>query len=243
MEQSSSRPSNLGFRMFTIIDRRFSLLLASLGILTLVISQAWAEPGVVPGPQPQTIRFEVFGRADSELSESARQYAEALGARTEGLEVVFHDVLSDREQLSRLWKLAKQAGRDKPVVPAFYCCGQMQFGFDSEEKNGADLENMFTADVYTRSTCPRCQSAKAFIRSTLQPEWPALRFRIYEITYDTAARNRYEELCRSRGKVPGLPTLHFAGQVIIGYQGDHITGAQWESLIRSVADRADVGER
>jgi hypothetical protein len=183
--------------------------------------------------------LEVFGRGDSELSESARKYAEQLGARTRGLEVIFHDVLAEADQLSRLWKLARQSGRDKPVVPAFYVCGQIHYGFTSEQQNGADIENLFTADIYTRSSCPRCESAKAFIRSTLQPRWPALRFRIYEITQDTAARNRFEELCRSRGQVPGLPTLDFAGQVIIGYQGDHITGAQWESLIQRAARNTD----
>ncbi len=115
----------------------------------------------------------------------------------------------------------------------------MHYGFTNEQQNGADIEDLFTVDVYTRSSCPRCQSAKAFISNTLQPRWPALRFRIYEITYDTAARNRYEELCRSRGQVPGLPTLDFAGQVIIGYQGDQITGTQWESLIRRVAANND----
>ncbi len=35
--------------------------------------------------------------------------------------------------------------------------------------------------------------------------------------------------------MPGLPTIHFAGQVLIGYQGDHITGAEYESLIRRVS--------
>ena len=196
---------------------------------------SWGQTRVVSGSSTETIRMEVFLRGDSDLCEVARQYAQQLGQRTRGLEVVFHDVLKDREQLKRLWSLAHESGRDKPVVPAFLCCSQIHYGFTSEEENGADVENLFTADVYTRSSCPRCQSAKRFISSTLQPRWSALRFRIYEITYDTDARQRYEELCRSQGKVPGLPTLHFAGQVIIGYQGDHITGAQWASLIERAA--------
>ena len=215
---------------------RFILCLAAFVCYT--DAPLWGQTRVVPGSPAETIRIEVFLRGDSDLCEGARQYAQQLGQRTRGLEVVFHDVLKDREQLKRLWTLARESGRDKPVVPAFLCCSQIHYGFTSEEENGADVENLFTADVYTRSSCPRCQSAKRFISSTLQPRWPALRFRFYEITYDTAARQRYEELCRSQGKVPGLPTLHFAGQVIIGYQGDHITGAQWASLIeRAAADR------
>jgi hypothetical protein len=185
-----------------------------------------------------SIRLEVFSRGGSELSSQAENYARELGERTRGLDVVIHDVLKDQAQLARLWKLAGDAGRDKPVVPAFYSCGRLYFGFSSAEKTGPAIESLFTAEVYTRSTCPRCQSAKVFI-SQLQARWPALRFRIYEITYDTAARQRYEELCRSRGQIPGLPTLYFAGQVIIGYQGDSITGAQWENLIRRVSGSAD----
>ncbi len=179
----------------------------------------------------QTIRLEVFGRGDSKLSDNAKAFAERLANRTPGLEFVFHDVLEDKEQLSRLWSLARKGGRDKPVVPAFYCCGQMLFGFTSEEQNGSSIENLFTVDVYTRSTCSRCASGKRFIESTLKPRWPALKFRIYEITYDAAARNRYMQLSQSRGLVPGLPTFHFAGQVIVGYQGDHATGRQWVNAI------------
>ena len=224
--------------MSTRVGKSF-LMLSIMILASVPFALGNAQSPVVGSPTPQTIRLEVFGRGDSELSKAAFAYGKQLGERTRGLDVVFHDVLSDRQQLSRLWKLAKQSGRDKPVVPAFFCCGQMFFGFSSERENGRDIENLFTVDVYTRSTCSRCQAGKAFIASTLQPRWPALRFRIYEITGDIAARNRYEELCRSRGQVPGLPTLDFADQVIIGYQGDHITGAQWESLIHRVTGNGE----
>ncbi len=214
---------------------RVNCLILGLAVFVSTQLPTWGQTRVASNSAPETIRLEVFLRGDSDLCEVARQYAEQLGQRTRGLEVVFHDVLEDREQLKRLWALARESGRDKPVVPAFLCCSQIHYGFTSEQENGADVENLFTVDVYTRSSCPRCQSAKQFISRSLQPRWPALRFRIYEITYDATARQRYEELCRSQGKVPGLPTLHFAGQVIIGYQGDHITGAQWTSLIERAA--------
>lgn len=189
-------------------------------------------------PDANKIYLEVFIRGDSDKSTRGAQYARDLGERTPGLEVVIHDVLEDRAQLSRLWKLAKRSGREKPVVPAFYCCDRLYFGFDDPQKTGPSIENLFTADIYARSTCPKCIKAKAFLKK-LEPRWPALRMRIYEITTDAAARNRYQELCRSKGRLPGLPTIHFAGQVMIGYQGDSITGAQFENLIRRVsgADR------
>ena len=224
------------------------MIASRLLTLQLALLVVWTAGGQIPihGQPPQvvhspvhTIRLEVFVRSDSEISGQAAQFAKELGARTRGLEVVIHDVIEDRDQLSRLWQLTRQAGRDKPVVPAFYCCDRLYFGFTSSQKTGPLIEDLYTAHVYTRSTCTRCQSAKAFI-SRLSPRWPALRFRIYEITYDAEARRRYEELCRSRGRLPGLPTLHFARQVIIGYQGDHITGAEWENLIRRVSGETVV---
>ena len=220
--------------------RNVTWLLILFGFLALPGQRLSAQSVLTTRIEPEAIRVELFGRGDSDLSQTARDYIERLGKENQGLEVVFHDVLEDREQLARLWALAKKTGRDKPVVPAFYSCGQMHFGFTNEQQNGDDVEKLFTVEVYTRNTCPRCRSGKAFIKSTLEPRWPGLRFKIYEITYDAAARRRYDELCRSAGKLPGLPTFYFAGQVIVGYQGDHITGAQWEQLIEKATGHTHV---
>ncbi len=186
--------------MNTVVRRLLPLFPAFL-----LAWSAWAQQYVpqhrVAQPAPSATGrtvMEVFIRSDSEISKEAAQYARDLGDRTRGLEVVVHDVLEDRKQLSRLWELTRRSGRDKPVAPAFYCCDRLYFGFANGRETGPAIEDLFTAHVYTRSTCPRCQSAKTFINNTLKPRWPAIRFRIYEITYDAAARQRYEELCRSR---------------------------------------------
>ena len=180
------------------------------------------------------ILLEVFTRSDSEPSREAAKYASALAARTPGLRVEVHDVLEDNEQLSRLWKLAKSAGRDKPVVPAFRSCDRMYFGFSGAEQTGPQVEDLFTAHVYTRATCPRCKNAKAFL-ARFQQRWPAMRVKIYEITQDAAARRRWQELCNQHRVVPGLPTMAFAGRLIVGYQGDAITGRQYEDLLIQVS--------
>ncbi len=56
--------------------------------------------------------MEVFIRGDSEISIQAADYATKLADRTRGLDVVIHDVMKDREQLSRLWNwLSKRAAK------------------------------------------------------------------------------------------------------------------------------------
>ena len=180
------------------------------------------------------VQMEIFIRSDKPSAVAVREYAEELTRRIQGLQILTRDVRSDRSALEKLYELTKKSGRSKPVVPAFHCCDRVYFGFESPESSGPAIEQLFTADVYTRSSCPKCNKAKAFIAS-LQPRWPAVQFQIYEITQDANARQRWEALCRGGGNVPGLPTIDFGRHVIVGYQGDDITGKQLEELIERKA--------
>ena len=87
------------------------------------------------------------------------------------------------------------------------------------------------------ATCPRCRNAKSFF-ARLNTTWPALRFQVYEITQDASARARWQELCRQANRVPGLPTTQFAGRIIVGYQGESITGRQFQDLVERVSGSA-----
>lgn len=202
--------------------------IAGLAILTL---STFHMTSVCFAQQPSNlVQIEVFVRGDKPSASTVREYLADLNRRVPGLEIFTYDVLQDQKHLARLYEITEKSGRSKPVVPAFYCCDRLYFGFESAEKTGPAIENLFTVEVYTRNTCPRCKAAKTFIAG-LRTRWPAIRFRIHEVTNDANARARWEALCRSSGSAPGLPTFDFGGHVIIGYQGDHITGVQLEQLI------------
>ncbi|MGB7346954.1 MAG: hypothetical protein WBD20_22210 [Pirellulaceae bacterium] len=189
---------------------------------------AQSEPAEQAGVN--SVNMEVFVRSDQPSSQAVKSYLGDLRNRVPGLKVVVHDVVQHRDQLARLYELSKKAGREKPSVPAFHCFGRVYFGFKNASESGPKIESLFTADVYTRSTCPRCADAKRFL-SKLHQRWPAIVFRIHEVSRNAVARSRWEALCRGGGSVPGLPTFDFAGHVIIGYQGDDVTGRQLETLI------------
>ncbi|MDA8743535.1 hypothetical protein N9N28_02775 [Rubripirellula amarantea] len=216
-----------------IVNDMFRKLIPLASILMLMV---WG-PGVlaqdppVANPDVNVVFMEVFVRGDLPSTRTVERYVEDLARRVPGLDVVVHDVVKERPQLARLYKISKKAGRDKPSVPAFYCLDRVYFGFQSAAESGPAIEGLFTADVYTRSTCPRCADAKQFL-SRLQPRWPAIRFRISDVGSDDLARARWQALCRAGGSVPGLPTFDLAGHVIVGFQGDDITGSQIEQLIQ-----------
>lgn len=221
-------------------SRRYTLLLWGL-----FCSAAFAQLRCLTANEPEldepehTVQMEVFYRSDKPSAADVRKYADELSQNVKGLEVILRDVL-EPQQLERFYDLSKRVGQSKPVVPAFRCCGRMHFGFSSAATSGSAIKDLFTADVYTRKTCPHCIEAKQFMEE-LKPRWPAIVFRIHEITEDAIARQRWESLCRGAGAVPGLPTIDFAGHVIIGYQGHSVTGKQLEELIerKSRAEEKD----
>ncbi|WP_372896144.1 glutaredoxin family protein [Stieleria sp.] len=189
-----------------------------------------------PPPDQATyqIRLDVFVRSDRESADAVQEYCDQLKQRINGLDIRLHDVLHDKTQLIRLYELSKQAGREKPLLPAFYACDRMYFGFDDARRTGPEIEQLFTANLYTRTTCPKCGKLKAFL-PTLQQRWPAIRFVIHDVDRSATARTEWETLCRKAGSPPGLPTIDFARRILIGYQGDESTGAQLEQLIREVS--------
>ena len=180
------------------------------------------------------VRFDVFVRSDRESAQRVAVYVQDLERRVKGLDIRVHDVIKDQDQLRRLYELSKKVGRPKPVLPAFYVCRRMYFGFVDTQTSGPAVESLLTANVYTRSTCSRCQKLKAFLPK-LKQRWPAIRFVNHDVDRSTAARSTWQALCRSAGSVPGLPTIDFARRIIIGYQGDEVTGAQLDALIQEAS--------
>ncbi|MCA9159444.1 MAG: hypothetical protein KDA72_14010, partial [Planctomycetales bacterium] len=206
--------------------------------LSAVLPEHAQAQTVNSSDQVRQIRLEAFVRSDLPAAEEVETYAADLRQRVPGLDVVVHDVLNDRPQLIRLHELTKRYGGAKAVVPSFYGCNRMVFGFANAETSGPKIERLLTVEVYTRATCQRCQAAKAFI-AKLRTRWPALRFRILDVSYDNQARLTWEQLCRGAGKLPGLPTIDFAGQVLVGYQSDETSGAEFERLIEKFSGRDD----
>lgn len=185
------------------------------------------------------VTIETFVRGDSERCERAVRFLTNLTEQNDGLRLVVHDVIEDKAQLRRLWKLARRSGHAKAVVPTVYCCKRLHCGFDDTQTTEPKIVELLTMHVYARSTCPRCQKAKKYLNG-LQKRWPGIHITIHEITTDTAARTKWDSLSRKYGVVPGLPSIHFAGRFIVGYRGDTVTGAEIETLLRNAAGPSDV---
>jgi hypothetical protein len=185
----------------------------------------------------QPIVVEVFVRGDKPSADRVARFVRSLQEDRPGLQFKLHDLLTDREQLRRFYQLAQRVGRETPVLPAFFACDRMYFGFVDAKTSGPAISDLWTMHVYTRATCPRCQQFKAFV-PRLEQQWPGLVFAFHDVDQSTTARRRWESLCRAAGSPPGLPTIDFARRVLVGYRGDDVTGAQLRRLIERVSDSA-----
>lgn len=174
--------------------------------------------------------LEVFVRDDSESCRQAVDIARTFSGGRQGLNLVVRNVLTDEEALRRYWQLVRKARIAQPVMPGVSCGAQFHVGFTDAADFRTTLDEMLTIRAFTREDCPHCRDAKRYL-AELAVRRPALRVEVFDVVRDAAARRRMEELAvRHNQRVTGLPVISAAGQLIVGYQTDAVTGKRIEAL-------------
>ena len=99
---------------------------------------------------------------------------------TRGLEVRVHDLLKDEEQLGAVISIGESGRLRKAGFAGVLHVRSNVLRFHECDKTGPAIDQLRTANLYTRKSCPRCQKLKAFL-PTLQQRWPAIRFVIHDV--------------------------------------------------------------
>ena len=222
-------------------DRHFDRLsgrlitLASLcfGLVIFLGNDALALAQLPNGPERNAVVIELFYRSDSDRSQSAKQFLEQLQQRRQGIEVNAHDVLKDRENLKRLWKLSRRYGRDQAALPSLHLCNNLMVGFRDAQNSGKQVESLLTIRAFVRPGCKHCQAGKEFL-SDLIERWPAIRVQYYDVVADANARREVNQLvAKHRVRAVSFPCIDVAGRLIVGFQSVATTGKRIERLFRS----------
>ncbi|HJW25243.1 MAG TPA: glutaredoxin domain-containing protein [Rhodocyclaceae bacterium] len=94
-------------------------------------------------------------------------------------------------------------------------------------------------EVFVRQGCPHCAAAKEYL-SRLAIQRPGLHIVYRAVDQDEAARERLIELSRQAGVwPPGVPTFHFAGRLLVGFDDEERSGPEIVALIDQAAPPAD----
>ena len=98
-------------------------------------------------------------------------------------------------------------------------------GFGTASEPAPDLE------VFVRRGCPHCEAAKGFLEA-LRRARPELRILFHDLDLDRNALARLERLAQAQGlPVVGVPAFYLNGELIIGYQDDHASGARLLAML------------
>lgn len=209
--------------------------LLALGVLVIAVRTAG---GQAPADKPAATRcaaVELFVRPDSERSRLARTTLETFASGNPGVCLIIRDVVADKNDLARYHQLAKHFKIEKPTVPAVLAGNRFHLSSDGETVEIPHLRSQLTIEVFTREGCPRCAAVKAYLARTA-PRYSGFTLVTRDVIKDGAARGRFEQLCREHHvQAASLPGIHVGGQMLIGYQGDAITGGRITALLNAAS--------
>jgi glutaredoxin len=95
----------------------------------------------------------------------------------------------------------------------------------------ASAQHCTRMEVLIRKDSPQSQKAMKFMEN-FQDRWPGLAVEIQDVASDRAAHQRAQQLIKHYGiEKPGVPLIHAAGQLIVGFRDDETMGKQIESLL------------
>lgn len=182
-------------------------------------------------PAKKQVQIEVFTRPESERCRLLVEVLKKLEQERPGIAVVERDVVNDLPARERFWKLAKDHGIEKAVVPACCVCNSFQVGFRDAETTRQKVDEALSLHAFVREGCPHCRDAKAFL-SGLQKRWPNIRVQLHDVVQDKAALQQMHDVAaKHRASVVSLPCFLLCGRFLVGYDNDQTTGQQLERLL------------
>ncbi len=190
-----------------------------------------AQPNVVDEQEVVPVVVELFYRGDSEQSLNAVKYAEGLQGGRQGIQVKSYDVLTNQDQLKRLWELSRRFGLERAKVPSFYVVDRLIIGFPDAD-SGSRIENLLTINAYVRPGCKHCEAGKRFLDDLVHRR-PGLRVKYHDVVGDLTARREVQTLAAQyKVQIPSFPCIEAAGRLIVGFQTAETTGARIEALFQ-----------
>lgn len=74
--------------------------------------------------------------------------------------------------------------------------------------------------VFYGEGCPHCVTLRQFLQS-IAPKYPALRFREYEVYFDSGNAQLFERIARGyHSRIEGVPTLFLGDRTLFGFSAD-----------------------
>lgn len=181
---------------------------------------------------------------DVECQQVVKQVQEYVKARPT-LRLNKHNLNEPGKHVQRFQTILNYFGLKEASPPVIYGCNTLLLDLCQKQKGRKDqakppkqqriakrLDSLLTVDMYVRSGCSKCASAKLFV-AKIKKRYPTFHFQQHDIVYDQVARNHLQQLSqRYRKQAVSVPVFHLCNQLMVGWVSDGVTGQRLESQLK-----------
>jgi hypothetical protein len=194
------------------------------------------SPGgaVEPGPPRQRcVVLEIYGREGDPKVAQAAAAIDSLKATRGG--ITYNIRLVDREARyqARLEAILKHFQLPLETSPIIYGGNRVLREANGRGSWREQLQELLRIEVFVRSGCTRCASAKAWL-PTFASDYPGFELVYRDILADPASAAEVNRLIQQhRVAAASVPIIHALDQLIVGFESTSTTGER----LRSVFDK------
>jgi hypothetical protein len=167
-----------------------------------------------------------------------RDHVECLAAMEEfrathrGITVHMRDLQTDVRNQERLNSILKHFKIAPTMGPVIYGCNRVIHDTSASGSWTSQLQQMTQMEVYVRTGCSRCASAKQWL-PTFMKEYPGLTLVYRDIAVDSASATRLTQLVeRYRTAAASVPVFHLCNTLVVGFDRVESTGERLRSLLK-----------
>ncbi|MBL8817906.1 MAG: hypothetical protein JNL58_17915 [Planctomyces sp.] len=229
-----------------------SRIVLSCGLAMVMLNRF--EPAPQVADKVRCVLVEVYHDGESKDLEQVKTILQSLKAERNGITVVLRetearDQAETKSNAERRQAIARHFGlsdslRSESGGVMVYGCNKAVIRRDREFDWQTEIEKMLQIEVFVRSGCSRCASAKLWIRDSLTREYPGLKVVYRDLAADATSMSRLTELVeRHKTAAASVPVFHLCDSLIIGFDDAGATRDRIRSRLKKWSHECAVEKR
>ncbi|MGE0758264.1 MAG: hypothetical protein AB7F89_18150 [Pirellulaceae bacterium] len=180
-------------------------------------------------PTTRCVVVELYVRASEPGTEATVAAVSEFCRGRRGLMHSVRDIEANATNQQRLEQIARHFGITTPVTPLMYVCNRAVTG--KPDRLIAELRRALQLEVFVRSGCSRCASAKTYLPSLLA-RYPALQLVLRDLVYESGASSDLRQLVLEHSTAAAsVPVFHLCRRLLVGFDGPATTGVRLEETL------------
>lgn len=179
----------------------------------------------------RNVLIEVYYHESDPEAKPVIEALKKLQAARGGITSVLRNLEEGESNQKRLGAILQHFKVDPKSTLVIYGCNQVIHNISPANSLDSQLASMLRLEVFVRTGCPRCASAKSWL-PRFTKEYPALELVYRDIATDPAHAARLSQLVQKhRTAAATVPVFHFCDALHVGFQNESATGDRLRAIL------------